>query len=106
MGVNVRLENVETQQMLFTKQIRLSPRYILINNSERFVLVRQQDVAVSSRNCILLAPQQRSPLYWFSADKPKQLNLNYAELPPDVSAEAYQRLIAPLLPQKKPLAKE
>lgn len=41
MGVDVSLKNVEEKEMLFTKIVTISPRYIVVNEAKETITITQ-----------------------------------------------------------------
>lgn len=56
-----------------TRKITVSPRFILVNNSNHIIMARQE--GEGGNKYATLEKNQRFPIYWGDKDKLKQINL-------------------------------
>ena len=74
LGVQVELQSVESKQYLFSKLIRVSPRYILVNKTNTSLIIRQKG-QVGLADAAQIKPDTRQPLYWPDASKEHMINI-------------------------------
>ena len=53
-GVKVELENVESDHLIFTKSIKITPRYILVNKTDHDIIIKQEEIAENDHEKIIL----------------------------------------------------
>lgn len=76
MGVEVDLQEVEENELLYTRLITISPRYIIVNETGQTLIIKTvKDIEDNSKNIVIPA-NKRQQLYWNEDTKERRFKLN------------------------------
>ncbi|EAR98083.2 amine-terminal region of chorein, A TM vesicle-mediated sorter (macronuclear) [Tetrahymena thermophila SB210] len=71
-SADVNLQEVDKEFKIFSKVVQLNPKYIIINQTEYTIMIRQENI---NNEIIMIKPEERTPLVWSDFYKQKNYNI-------------------------------